>query len=117
MDTSILVSKIALSKEGEKIGRIIRIDERIGLNNKKEVFYIIRYWKNRRLKHTIQLSFKLYKTLKITDENVSINIGKKEFEILIRKLEAEQKMKVKTSKFGKVTEDAEAAARTLTGRW
>lgn len=117
MELSVFESKIVSSKEGKKLGRILRIEERIGYTNKKEIFYLIQYRKNRRLKQTIQIPFKLYKPLKITDENVSIDICKNEFEILIKKLEAEQKMKVKESKFGKVSDEDAAIARTLTGRW
>lgn len=117
MDTSILVSKILLSKEGEELGRIQRIDERLVYDTQKEFFYFIQYRKNRQNKQTLELPLKSYQPIEITDESVSIGIDKNEFKLLIKKHETSQKLKAKGAKFAKVKKTDEAMARTLTGRW
>ncbi len=117
MEKTPLELKTLLSKDGETLGRILRIAERRGYDNQKEFFYIIQYRKNRPKKHTLELPLKTYQPYEITDESVSIGIAKDEFVILIKQYETDRTLKAKAAKFAKVKKTDEAMARTLTGRW
>lgn len=117
MEKSNLKLKVLLSKDGEELGKILRVDERSGYGDQKEFYYVILYRETRLKKLTFELPMKSYHPYNVTNESVSIGIDKDEFELLIKQYKTDRKLKAKGAKFAKVKKTDEAMARTLTGRW
>jgi len=117
LKTQQLKLKVLLSKDGEKLGKILQVDERSGYDDQIEFLYVIQYQVNRFRKRIFELPMKSYPPENVTAESVSIGISEEDFELLIKQHETGQKLKAKAAKFAKVKKNDEAMARTLTGRW
>ena len=117
MEKAQIQMKTLLSKDGEELGKILRVDERSGYDGEIEYLYVIKYRVNRLIKRILELPMKSYPPIEVTAESVSIGIHEDDFELLIKQYEANLKLKIKAAKFGKVKKTDEAMARTYRANW
>ncbi|MCK5045440.1 MAG: hypothetical protein KAS22_02605 [Candidatus Heimdallarchaeota archaeon] len=90
MNYTNFISKKALDKNGEKLGKIIRIEDLIGKTIKKYKPYTI-VQVNRFLRRKIFVTIDLEKVIKEQESHVLFDISKEDFEVEIKRIEVLRK--------------------------
>ncbi len=113
-----IIGKIALSKEGKVLGKVKRIDFSLDQNNALKVFVVIDYRRVLQKNILLALPMQLFKLRKITDDEVQIDISKKDCNYFIIKDKLDKQAKIAETKFGKIPDFDKAIFREyILRRW
>ena len=94
MKTEVYVSKIALDRNGRKLGTVIEVQESSGFNGDVDIYIIVQ--KSFLFKPSIHVSFKVNRIWKIDEDFVWIDVLKSNFDDWVKQLmnHREQQAKV-----------------------
>jgi len=116
MENTQIKMKTLLGKDGEKLGKILRVDERSGYDDQIEYFYVIQYQATKWKKSIFELPMKSYPPKNVTADSVTLGLSEKAFEHLIKQYETERKIKAKNAKLQKASSTDKALAISFSGR-
>lgn len=112
MDFNSFKSKIVLSNDEKVLGKVTDVTKA-----RHDNFIVTIEYSKKGQRDKCCLSLKSFDVLEIKEEKIILDISKKEFFSLAKKLKIEQKQRIKNTKMAKVSEEDTATARTLTSRW
>jgi len=113
-----VIGKMALSKEGKVLGKVKRIDFSLNQNNELKVFIVIDYHRFFQKNSLLALPIQLFKLLKTTNDEVQIDISKKDCNYFIIKDKLDKQAKIAETKFGKIPDFDKAIFREyILRRW
>ena len=94
MNAEVYVSKIALDKNGKKLGTVIEVQESPAFNGEVAIYIIVQ--KSFLFKPSIHVSFKVSKIKKIDEDFVWVDVLKSNFDAWVKQLinHREQQAKV-----------------------
>ena len=118
MKYSELENKLVVDKNGEKIGRILRIDmlSTIG-DDEADYFAIIQIHHLIRRSHHFPMPLNTLVLTRVQENTLRLEMTKKEFSNMVKQYEAERKLKAKSAKLGEVSAEDKAVAISLWARW
>lgn len=118
MKFSELENKLVVDKNGEKIGKIVRIDmlSSIGDDN-ADYFAIIQIHHLIRKSHHFPMPLNTLVLTRVQENTLRLEMTKKEFSKLVKQYEAERKMKAKVAKMAEVSAEDKAIAIALWARF
>ncbi len=103
-----MVSKIALTEKGEKLGKIIRLDSTPTETPGVKDYYAIILVKRLFGSYKFPLPLETYQPLSDTETTITFAITKQEFKIIVDQYIASIKLKVTKSKMAKVKDNDKA---------
>ncbi len=118
MKYSELEDKLVVDKNGEKIGKIARIDmlSSIG-DDDANYFAIIQIHHLIRRSHYFPMPLNTLVLTRVQENTLRMEMTKKEFSKMVKEYEVERKIRAKSAKMADVSAEDKAIATALWARW
>ena len=118
MKYSELENMLVIDKNGEKIGKIVRIDMLSSISDEEASYFaIIQIHHLIRRNHNFPMPLNTLVLTRVQEKILRLDMTKKEFSDLVKRYEAERKIKAKSAKMAEASVENKALAITLWGRY
>lgn len=118
MKFSELENKLVVDKNGEKIGKIIRIDMQSSIgDDEADYFAIIQIHHLIRRNHHFPMPINTLVLSRVQENTLRLEMTKKEFTKLVKHYDAERKIKAKSAKMAEPSDQDKAIALTAWSRF